>query len=124
MSDDPYREATWYGVFIPSTEPDRSGGTNDRYGQACPLKNKTINEDRFSDLKVGDIVLLLCPRGYGHHSAGIRITKMNRKTFKGIEIPHSYRPGVNWSVGINSALQISLEYTSLDRLEELAKKWN
>jgi hypothetical protein len=124
MSDDPGREATWYGVFIPSSYPDKSGGTNARYGQQCPIKNISILEDRFNDLVVGDIVDLLCPKGYGHHSAMIRITKMNRKSFKGIELPRSYYPGTRWEVRINSALRLCVEYTSLEWLNELAKKWN
>jgi hypothetical protein len=116
MSDDPGREATWYGVFIPTSYPDKSGGTNARYGQHCPIKIISIHEDHFNDLAVGDIVELLCPRGYGHHSALIRITKMNRKSFKGIELPRSYSPGTKWTVGINSALRLAVEHTSLDRL--------
>ena len=59
------------------------------------------------DLRVGEIVTFLCNgRGRGGHlRVTARVTKVNRKTFRAVEMPGSYRPGTDWSVNIEYAMQ-------------------
>ena len=66
---------------------------------------------KFSDagrnLREDDVVEFLCNgRGRGGHvRVFARVTKVNRKTFKAIELPRSYSPGTNWTVNIEHALE-------------------
>jgi hypothetical protein len=50
-------------------------------------------------IQAGDIIEFY-HRPY-QHCAQILITKVNRKTLKGIEIKNSYSPGTNWTVSKN-----------------------
>ncbi len=52
------------------------------------------------NLQVGDVVEFLCNgRGRGNHvRVHAKVTKVNRKTFKALELPRSYSPGTNWIV--------------------------
>jgi len=66
---------------------------------------------KFSDpernLQAGDVVEFLCNgRGRGGHvRVFAKVTKVNRKTFKAIELPRSYSPGTLWNVNIAYALE-------------------
>lgn len=61
---------------------------------------------KFSDagrnLRVGDVVEFLCNgRGRGGHGGvHAKVTKVNNKTFRAIELPRSYAPGTPWVVNI------------------------
>lgn len=59
------------------------------------------------NLQVGDIVEFLCNgRGRGNHlRVHAKVTKVNKKTFKALELPRSYSPGTNWTVNIAYALE-------------------
>lgn len=52
------------------------------------------------NLQVGDVVEFLCNgRGRGNHvRVHAKVTKVNRKTFKALELPRSYSPGTPWIV--------------------------
>jgi hypothetical protein len=74
---------------------------------------KVINRPliwKFADvtrpLQPGDVVEFLCSgRGRGNHlCVHARVTKVNKKTFKAIELPRSYSPGTNWTVNIEHAM--------------------
>lgn len=58
-------------------------------------------------LQEGDVVEFLCNgRGRGNHlRVRVRVTKVNRKTFKGDELPGSYSPGTKWVVNIAYSLE-------------------
>lgn len=59
------------------------------------------------NLQPGDVVEFLCNgRGRGNHvRVFAKVTKVNRKTFKALELPRSYSPGTNWTVNIEYALE-------------------
>jgi hypothetical protein len=63
--------------------------------------------DANRNLRVNDIVEFLCNgRGRGGHvRVFAKVTKVNRKTFKALELPRSYSPGTNWTVNIAYALE-------------------
>jgi hypothetical protein len=58
------------------------------------------------NLQQGDVVEFLCNgRGRGgHHRVLAKVTKVNNKTFKALELPRSYKPGTNWTVNFEAAL--------------------
>src|SRR4051812_43004560 len=58
-------------------------------------------------LLAGDVVEFLCSgRGRGNHLRVLaRVTKVNRKTFKAIELPGYYCPTTPWTVNIEYALE-------------------
>ncbi len=113
---------TWYGLFIPTEYPDRSGGKNPRYGQKNPLEDYYVN-GRIQDLIIGDVVELVWVSNY-HHGATMQITKINQKTVLATEQEGSYNPGRNWRLHKDSSFRIALSFMSDKRLAELALKWN
>ncbi len=58
-------------------------------------------------LQVDDVVSFLCNgRGRGNHlRVKASVTKVNKKTFKALELPQSYSPGTPWTVNIDYALE-------------------
>ena len=55
---------------------------------------------QFADLKIGDQVWFFCNgRGRGgHYRVHVEVKKINKKTFKAVEMPRSYSPGTEWTV--------------------------
>lgn len=112
--------ATFYGSYSHGNRID-TGETK------CPLEIVAINgyPHRGDMLAVGDVVELLCQ--YGSHAATIEITKLNRRTFDGIEITGSYNAGCKWRVNKQpaGALHLSHYHNPHRRLVELAELgWN
>lgn len=70
-----------------------------------PLVWRFENAER--NLRAGDVVEFLCNgRGRGGHvRVFAKVTKVNLKTFRALELPRSYSPGTNWTVNIEHALQ-------------------
>jgi len=57
------------------------------------------------EIKVGSEVFVSC-RGRGGHGAWIEVTKVNKMSFKGVEMERSYKPGIKWSVHKNSTFAV------------------
>lgn len=65
-----------------------------RFNEDMAAKKAAYNPDT---IKVGDIIEFW-HRPY-QHCACIEITKVNKKSLKGVEINNSYKPGMEWAVG-------------------------
>ena len=50
------------------------------------------------EITIGSQIHLGIVKGRGGHGATIEITKVNKKTYKGIEVQGSYTPGTIWTV--------------------------
>jgi hypothetical protein len=59
------------------------------------MSHETITID---DILIGDVIMLSPRRSHGGHSPYIEITKINRKSFKGVEQATSYQAGMKWTV--------------------------
>ena len=49
-------------------------------------------------VSVGSILFVGPFRNRGNHGAFVLITKVNNKTFKGVELKRSYTPGTKWTI--------------------------
>jgi hypothetical protein len=85
---------------------------NPDYNPALPKDwNNQPFRWQFSDagrnIQQGDVVEFLCNgRGRGGHvRVFARVVKVNRKTFKAIELPRSYSPGTNWTVNFGACFE-------------------
>src|SRR4051794_16087526 len=90
---------------------------NPKHNPADPNSrpNVWVFEQANRSLFVGDIVSFTGNgRGRGgHYSVTVKVTKVNRKTFKGVEVPRSYKPGTEWTVDLdneNLAIYIELSW--------------
>src|SRR3954462_12082748 len=89
---------------------------NPQYDPAVPHPQPFIWEykDADRDLQIGDVVHFLCNgRGRGgHYRVTARVTKVNKKTFKALELPRSYSPGTRWTVHIDTedCIEIDLSW--------------
>lgn len=63
----------------------------------APDMNIVLN-GHLNPVEVGSMIFVPCVRGRGGHGAHILVTKVNKKTFKGIECKRSYIPGMHWTV--------------------------
>jgi hypothetical protein len=55
-----------------------------------------------SEIKEGSVLRLIWVKGYGGHGATMKITKVNNKSFKAVEMNRSYSPGTLWTIHKNS----------------------
>lgn len=55
------------------------------------------------EIEVGSVIFVGPFRNRGNHGAFILITKINKKSFKGVEVLQSYSPKTIWTVRKDSA---------------------
>jgi hypothetical protein len=67
-----------------------------------------IPEVNVDAIKVGDTLVYRPYSGYGGHNAYIRVTKVNRKTFKGVEREGSYHSGTEWTIHKESTFALEV----------------
>ena len=76
--------------------------------------------NRIDLLQIGDIVELLAM--YQHHSATMRITKINRVSFLGTEIERSYGQGRKWRIDHRYGyIRFDINRNPEERVLEIAK---
>jgi hypothetical protein len=78
-----------------------------------------IAEVDVESIKIGDTLVYRPRDGYGGHNAYITVTKVNRRSFKGVERQGSYHAGREWS--IHKEGNFALEVTRPDGRK--AHKW-
>lgn len=57
-----------------------------------------LNGFKGETVSVGDVIFVGPFRNRGNHGAFVKITKVNKKTLKGVELKQSYSEGTNWSI--------------------------
>jgi len=73
-------------------------------------------------LKIDDVICLYWANKY-QHGASIKITKINKKTIKGIEIEGSYQPNTLWSIAKDANMYIDNMHNSQERFNEIVLKY-
>lgn len=53
---------------------------------------------KIEDVKIGSELFVYVRRGRGGHGAYITVTKINRKSFVGVETDRSYSPKTPWKI--------------------------
>jgi hypothetical protein len=72
-----------------------------------------IPEVDIESIKIGDLLYVSGGLGYGGHFATVEVTKINRKSFIGIECERSYCAGRKWRIHKESEFAIVLKKDGL-----------
>ena len=72
-------------------------------------------------IAIDDLVFM--PGAYPTHGAHMRVTKINRKSFRAVEEPGSYKPGTVWIVSSSPYCRRLARRTYNDTIPYVTDEW-